>query len=88
VNVTSADLPGPPVPLHIGGARLLEMFPILPLIGRVSLGVGAISYAGQFNIAVVADRDAYPDLDIFARGAQNELRRLTRSASVARSSAA
>jgi hypothetical protein len=33
---------------------------VLPLIGRVSLGVGAISYAGQFKITAVADGDAYP----------------------------
>ena len=38
------------------------------LIARVSLAVGVISYAGQFNIMVVADRDAYPDLDMFVAG--------------------
>jgi WS/DGAT/MGAT family acyltransferase len=76
VNVETADVPGPPVPLYFAGARLLEVFPLLPLIGRVTLGVGAISYAGQFNIGVVADRDAYPDLEVFARGARDELHRL------------
>ena len=32
-----------------------------------------MSYAGQFNITVIADRDAYPDLDIFVAGVQDEL---------------
>jgi diacylglycerol O-acyltransferase / wax synthase len=73
VNVTTADLPGPEFPLYLAGARLLEVFPVLPLIGSVSLGVGAMSYAGQFNIAAVADRDAYPDLNIFAAGVRDEL---------------
>ena len=73
VNVTTADLPGPPVPLYLAGARLLEVFPLLPLIGRVSLGVGAISYAGQFNIAAVADWDSHPDLAVFASGVREEL---------------
>jgi WS/DGAT C-terminal domain len=59
-----------------GRARLLEVFPVLPLIAKVTLGVGALSYAGQFNITVVADRDAVPDLEIFAEPAQNELRAL------------
>jgi diacylglycerol O-acyltransferase len=76
VNVESADLPGPPIPLYLAGAPVLEVFPLLPLIGRVSLGVGALSYAGQFNIAAVADRDAYPDLDVFASAASEELRSL------------
>ncbi len=62
--------------LYFAGARVLEMFPVLPLIGNVSLGVGALSYAGQFNIAAIADRDAHPDLEIFAAGLQNELREL------------
>ena len=76
VNLTSADIPGPQVPLYLVGARLLEVFPVLPLIAKVSLGVGALSYAGQFNITAVADRDAYPDLDVFAASAQNELQAL------------
>ena len=76
VNVTSADIPGPEVPLYFAGARLLEVFPMVPLIGKVSLAVGAMSYAGQFNMMVVADRDAYPDLDVFVAGVQDELRAL------------
>jgi WS/DGAT/MGAT family acyltransferase len=73
VNVESADLPGPPVPLYLAGARLLDLFPLLPLFGSVSLGVGALSYAGQLNISVVADRDGYPDLDVFAAAVRDEL---------------
>jgi diacylglycerol O-acyltransferase / wax synthase len=47
------------------------------LIGTVSLAVGAMSYAGQFNMMAVADRDAHPDLDVFAECARDELRALT-----------
>jgi WS/DGAT/MGAT family acyltransferase len=84
VNVNSADIPGPEAPLYFAGSRLLEVFPMVQLIGKVSLAVGAISYAGQFNIMVVADRDAYPDADIFVAGVQDELRALAarRSADV------
>ena len=76
VNVTTADVPGPQAPLYLAGARLLEVFPVLPLISNVSLGVGALSYAGQFNIMAIADQRAYPDLDVFAAGAQDDLRAL------------
>jgi len=79
VNVESADLPGPPIPLYLAGARLLELFPLLPLIGKVALGVGALSYAGEFNITAVADKDAYPDLETFAAGVRDELRVLVAS---------
>lgn len=73
VNVATASIPGPTVPLYLTGARVLEVFPVLPLIANEPLGVGALSYAGAFNIGVVADRDAYPDLDVFVAGAREKL---------------
>lgn len=74
VNVTSADIPGPEVPLHLAGAPILEIFPMVQLIGAVSLAVGAISYAGRFDVMVVADGDAYPDIDVFAETLRHELK--------------
>jgi diacylglycerol O-acyltransferase / wax synthase len=79
MNVTTADLAGPHVSLYLAGAWLLEVFPILPLIAKVSLAVGALSYAGQFTIMAVADRDICPDLDVFVASAQNELDALATS---------
>jgi hypothetical protein len=79
VNVVSADLPGPQTPLYFAGARLIEVFPLLNLVGNESLGVGALSYAGQFNIMAVGDADAYPDIDTFAASAREDLRVLVES---------
>jgi hypothetical protein len=79
VNVVSADLPGPQTPLYFAGARLIEVFPLLNLVGNESLGVGALSYAEQFNIMAVGDADAYLDIDVFAAGARDELRVLVES---------
>jgi diacylglycerol O-acyltransferase len=78
VNVAVADLPGPKVPLYLAGAQLLEAFPVLPLIAKVSLGVGGLSYAGQFNIMAIADRTICPDLEVFATSVRNELQALAR----------
>jgi diacylglycerol O-acyltransferase len=76
VNVTSASIPGPEMPLYLAGARVLEVFPVLPLIANEPLGVGALSYAGTFNIGITADRDAYPDIDVFAAAVRGELHAL------------
>jgi WS/DGAT/MGAT family acyltransferase len=76
VNVTTASIPGPTAPLYLAGARVLEVFPVLPLIANEPLGVGALSYAGAFTIGVVADQDAYPDLDAFTAGLREELHAL------------
>jgi diacylglycerol O-acyltransferase / wax synthase len=73
MNTYAANVPGPPVPVYLAGARLLELFPIVPILGNISVGVGALSYAGQFNITVVADRELCPDLDVFVDGMRRSL---------------
>ena len=64
-NTYVADLPGPPIPLHLAGARLREVFPVVPLTGNITVGVGAMSYAGALALAVVADLDTCSDLHVF-----------------------
>ena len=78
-NVYEADVPGPPVPLYLAGAQLVELFPLVPLTGNFTLGLGALSYAGQLNLAAVADPDACPDLDVFTAGARDALQHLAAS---------
>jgi WS/DGAT/MGAT family acyltransferase len=76
VNVATASIPGPTEPLYLLGARLLEVFPILPLIANEPLAVGALSYAGALHIGIAADRDAIPDIEVFAAGVGAELEAL------------
>ncbi|WP_426226075.1 wax ester/triacylglycerol synthase domain-containing protein [Pseudarthrobacter sp. DSP2-3-2b1] len=80
INLETADLPGPQRQLYFAGSPLLEVFPLLNLTGNVSLGVGAMSYAGQFNVMVVADGTGYPDLSEFIAAARTELRVLLAAA--------
>jgi len=76
MNLLSADIVGPTQPLSFAGATVLDAFPLINLLGNVTLGVGALSYAGRFEVLAVADADIYPDLDIVAAGAAEELRLL------------
>jgi diacylglycerol O-acyltransferase / wax synthase len=79
MNTYAANVPGPPVRLYFAGAPLLEVFPVVPIIGNISIGVGALSYAGQFNLTAVADRDRCPDLAVFIDGARRCLDTLAAS---------
>jgi diacylglycerol O-acyltransferase / wax synthase len=79
INVYVTNVAGPPVPLYLAGAPLLEVFPIVPIMGNMTLGVGALSYAGQFNVTAVADRDACQDLQVFVEGLRRSLGELERS---------
>jgi WS/DGAT/MGAT family acyltransferase len=81
-NAYVANVPGPTVPLYLAGAPLLEVFPVVPITGNITLGVGALSYAGQFNLTAVADRDACPDVDVFAQGVRDALHALAAPALV------
>jgi diacylglycerol O-acyltransferase len=79
VNLVVSNAPGPPVPLYLAGARLLELFPMMPTMGNLTLVVAAVSYAGQLNLTAVADRDRCPDLEVFTQGVGSALDDLTRA---------
>ena len=76
VNATTASIPGPAAPRYLAGARVLEVIPVLPLVANEPLGVAALSYAGALTFGVVADRDAFPDLDVLAAAMRHELEAL------------
>jgi diacylglycerol O-acyltransferase len=80
VNLVVSDVPGPPIPLYLAGAPLLEVFPLLPPMGNLTLVVAALSYAGQLNLIAAADRDGCPDVEAFTHGVRAALDDLARSA--------
>jgi WS/DGAT/MGAT family acyltransferase len=79
VNLVVTNAPGPPVPLYLARARLLELFPMMPVMGNLTLVVAALSYAGQLNLTAVADHDHCPDLEIFTHGVHTALDDLART---------
>jgi diacylglycerol O-acyltransferase len=83
LNLAISNVPGPPLPLYLAGAQLLEVFPVVPLVGNQTLNVGVLSYAGQLNVTAVADGDACPDVDVFAKGVRNALEKLAQSVETA-----
>jgi WS/DGAT/MGAT family acyltransferase len=85
VNLSVTNVPGPPVPLYLAGARLLELFPVAPIQGNVTLTVGVLSYAGQLNLTAIADWDACPDVEVFAQGVRTAIDDLAQSVLVAAS---
>ncbi len=65
-NLVVTNVPGPQEPLYAAGARLLEMYPVLPLTKGQALSVGLTSYDGVVFYGLNADRDAVPDVDVLA----------------------
>lgn len=65
-NLVVTNVPGPQFPLYAAGARMLEMFPVVPLSKGQALSVGVTSYDGGVYYGLNADRDALPDVDVLA----------------------
>lgn len=76
VQLFVSNLPGPPMPLYLAGAPVLELFSVGVIQGNVTLGVGVLSYAGQLNFDLVSDADAVPDAAMFAAGLADALQQL------------
>jgi diacylglycerol O-acyltransferase / wax synthase len=77
-NSYVANVPGPPFALSLAGAPILEAFPLVPLVGNLTVGIGALSYAGQLAITVVADADACPDPGVLVAAMERDLETLAR----------
>jgi len=75
-NVLVTNVPGPPRPLYAMGARMLDMFPVVPLGGGQAVAIGITSYDGGVHYGFTADRDALPDVDILAGAVAESLAEL------------
>jgi diacylglycerol O-acyltransferase len=76
VNVLVTNLSGPQFPLYVAGARLLDAVPIPPIAGNVTVSFAALSYDGNLDLSVHADREAWPDLDRVLEGMRSSWREL------------
>ncbi|MFJ9373295.1 wax ester/triacylglycerol synthase family O-acyltransferase [Streptomyces sp. NPDC101455] len=74
ILVTSVPLPG--IGLKLGGNPVTAVFPFAPLARGQSLAVAVSTYRGQVHYGLVADAEAVPDLDVFARALTEEVETL------------
>ena len=61
-NVTVSNVPGPPFPLFLAGARLVGMYPLGPVTEGVGLNITVMSYCGMVYFGLNACREAVPAL--------------------------
>ncbi|MGY1786476.1 WS/DGAT/MGAT family O-acyltransferase [Geodermatophilus sp. SYSU D00698] len=72
-NLVVTNVPGPQVPLYAAGSRMLEVFPVVPLVGGQGLAVGMTSYDGHVYVGLNADRDGVGDVDVLADLVEQEV---------------
>jgi WS/DGAT/MGAT family acyltransferase len=72
-NLVVTNVPGPQVPLYAGRARVVEVFPVVPLARGQGLSVGLTSYDGTVYFGLNADRDSVSDVDDLADLIEHEV---------------
>ncbi len=72
-NLVITNVPGPQFPLYANGARMLEVFPVVPLVKNTALSIGLMSYNGRVYYGLTADRDAMADVDLVGALIQESL---------------
>ena len=65
-NVVVSNVPGPQFPLYAMGARMRDMYPVVPLAKGQAVSIGITSYDGGIFYGLNADRDAMGDVDVLA----------------------
>lgn len=61
-DVTTSNVPGPPIPLYLAGIRVVGMYPLVATIGA-AVNVSMVTYDGSAFIGVSADDRAVRDID-------------------------
>ncbi|MER7864220.1 MULTISPECIES: wax ester/triacylglycerol synthase family O-acyltransferase [Amycolatopsis] len=75
-NVLITNSPGPQVPLYAGQAKMVEMFPVMPLVRNQALAIGVTSYHGGVYFGLNGDRKAVSDVDVLAGMIEESLEEL------------
>ena len=72
-NILVSNVPGPPVPLYFGGARLLGLYPLGPIYDSVGVNVTVVSCEDTLGFGLVSSPEVLDDIDALARAIGEEL---------------
>jgi diacylglycerol O-acyltransferase len=60
-NLAVSNVPGPRVPLYAAGAKVSEIYPVIPISDGHAIAVGVLTYRDALHFAAYVDPDALPD---------------------------
>jgi diacylglycerol O-acyltransferase / wax synthase len=72
MNLVITNIPGPPIPLYLRGAKFVRVFPYVEVIDNEGLTIAVVSYEDQLHFGITADRDVMPDLGDVAASIEQE----------------
>jgi diacylglycerol O-acyltransferase len=75
-SAVATNVPGPQMPLYMGGEKMIEVMVWVPQTGTVGVGLSIISYNGGVHFGVIADSQLVPDPDAVIRRFRPEFDKL------------
>ena len=78
-NMVITNVPGPRTALYFGGAKLLNIFGMAPVVDGLGLIIVITSYGGHLTISVNASRNLLPDIDLLLGKLRASYRELSRA---------
>jgi hypothetical protein len=79
-NVCISNVPGPPFPLYVAGAQVLDTYPMGPIFEGFGLNITLMSYLDRVDFGLVADPTLVPDVWSIADGLRASLDELKAAA--------
>jgi diacylglycerol O-acyltransferase len=61
-NLVISNVPGAQFPLYLAGARLVANYPVSVITDGMGLNITVMSYCGNLDFGIVADREQMPDV--------------------------
>jgi len=77
-NLVATNVPGPRETRWLCGRQVEALFPIVPIVDGIGLGIAVFSYDGWLHVGLNADAELIPDLDKLAAGIETAFARLAR----------
>ncbi len=81
INLIVSNVPGPPWPLYLAGARLVALHPLGPIFDDCGLNVTVISYLDHVDFGFLASRELMPGLEDLATAVPQALADLVKASS-------
>nr|MBP6597596.1 wax ester/triacylglycerol synthase family O-acyltransferase [Arenimonas sp.] len=66
-SAVATNVPGPQMPLYMGGSKISDLMFWVPQTGSIGLGISILSYNGRVHFGLIADAKLMPDPDSVIR---------------------
>ena len=83
-SAVATNVPGPQMPLYLGGSKIRDLMFWVPQTGSIGLGISILSYNGAVHFGLIADAKLMPDPDSVIRRFRPEFEKLLYLALMAR----